>query len=89
MLSLAHLKLKDSFVLKDLHDLRNAPSFFRTHREFFGVYPRMLNRAALDFLTIDETPKKRRRNEILRTIHRSRPLWRIGRDMFDAVRAFR
>src|SRR5947209_11273167 len=62
-LSLYERKLKDSFVLKDLYDLRNAPSFFRTHREFFGIYPRMLNQAALDFLTVDETPKKQRRNE--------------------------
>jgi electron transfer flavoprotein-quinone oxidoreductase len=87
-LSLYEAKLKESFVLKDLHDLRNAPSFFRTHREFFGLYPRMLNRAAQDFLTINEASKKETRNAIFRMIHRNRPLWRMGRDMFDAVRAF-
>jgi electron transfer flavoprotein-quinone oxidoreductase len=87
-LSLYQQKLQDSFVLKDLYDLRNAPSFFRTHREFFGIYPRILNQAALDFLTVDETPKKQRRNEIFRMVRQKRPLWRMGRDMFDAVRAF-
>lgn len=81
--------LKASFVMKDLYDLRNAPGFFRTHREFFNVYPRILNQAAQDFLTVDTTSKKDRRNEILRMVRQNRPLWRVGRDLFDALRAFR
>ncbi len=88
-LSLYEKKLKDSFIMKDLHDLRNAPGFFRTHREFFGVYPRMLNEAARDFLTVDNISKKERRGEIFRLVRRHRPLRRMGRDVFDAMRAFR
>lgn len=88
-LSLYSKKLEDSFVLKDLRDLRNAPSFFRTHREFFGTYPRMLNQAAKDFLTVDEASKKERRGEIFSMIRRGRPLWRIGKDMLEAARALR
>jgi electron transfer flavoprotein-quinone oxidoreductase len=88
-LSLYQRKLEDSFVLRDLYDLRKAPSFFRTHRDFFGLYPRMLNQAARDFLTVDYTPKKRRRKEIFRSVRSQRPLWRVGKDMFDALRAFR
>jgi electron transfer flavoprotein-quinone oxidoreductase len=82
-------RLEQSFVLKDLRDLRNAPGFFRTHREFFGVYPRMLNQAAKGFLTVDELSKKERRREIFRMVRRHRPLWRVGRDVVDALRAFR
>jgi hypothetical protein len=48
----------------------------------------MLNEAAKEFLTVDETSKKETRNEIFSMVRRNRPLWRIGRDMFDAVRAF-
>jgi electron transfer flavoprotein-quinone oxidoreductase len=81
-------RLENSFVLKDLHGLRNAPGFFRTHREFFGEYPRILNQAAKDFLTVDEASKKQRRNEILKMVLGRRPVWRIGKDMFDALRAF-
>jgi len=88
-LALYQQKLDASFIMRDLRDLRNAPGFFRTHREFFGIYPRILNQAAKEFLTVDETPKKVRRNEILRMIRQRRPLWRIGRDMVDAARAFR
>jgi hypothetical protein len=39
------------------------------------------------FLTVDDTPKKVRRGEIFRMVRRGRPLWRIGRDMFDGLRA--
>lgn len=81
--------LQDSFVMKDLHDLRKAPSFFRSHREFFDLYPRILNQAAQDFLTVDSTSKKVRRSEILRMVRQNRPLWRVGRDLFDALRALR
>lgn len=88
-LELYQQKLDDSFIMKDLHDLRNAPNFFRTHREFFGVYPRMLNRAAQDFLTVDELSKKDKRNVILRSLRQARPLWKVGKDMLDAARAFR
>jgi electron transfer flavoprotein-quinone oxidoreductase len=88
-LSLYSRKLEDSFVMKDLYDLRNAPSFFRSHREFFGTYPRILNEAARTFLTVSDTPKKSARGEIMRMALRHRPWWRMARDMFDAVRAFR
>jgi electron transfer flavoprotein-quinone oxidoreductase len=87
-LSMYSRKLDGSFIMKDLRDLRRAPSFFRSHREFFGVYPSILNEAAKDFLTVDSTSKKGRRNQIIRKIGRRRPPWRVGRDMLDAVRAF-
>ncbi len=88
-LSLYKRKLDESFVMKDLYDLRNAPGFFRTHREFFGVYPHMVNQAAKDFLTVDSLSKKQRRGEIFRMLRQSRPWWQVGKDLFDAVRAFR
>jgi electron transfer flavoprotein-quinone oxidoreductase len=88
-LSLYERKLRQSFIYKDLRDLRKAPSYFRTHRDFFGTYPRMLNDAAQMFLTVDETPKKQRRNEIIRMVMRRRPPWRMGKDLIDALFAFR
>jgi electron transfer flavoprotein-quinone oxidoreductase len=87
-LSLYQRKLDDSFVLKDLYSLRNAPSFFRTHREFFGLYPRMLNLVAQELLTVDDTPKRQKGKDIFRLIRRQRPLWRVGKDMVEALRAF-
>lgn len=87
-LSLYGEKLDESFIMKDLRDLRHAPGFFRTHREFFGVYPEMLNEAARMFLTVADSPKRGVRGEIFRMVRRRRPLWRIGKDMVEAARAF-
>ena len=87
-LALYDRKLHDSFVMKDLYALRKAPSFFRGHREFFGAYPRILNRAAQEFLTVDETPKRGKLGKIVRGAHRDRPLWKVGGDMLAAIRAF-
>lgn len=81
-------RLRNSFVMKDLYSLRNAPAFFRDHREFFGTYPRMLNQAMQDFLTVDDTPKRAKAFEIFHMVRRRRPLWRIGKDMAGALRAF-
>jgi electron transfer flavoprotein-quinone oxidoreductase len=88
-LSLYEQKLKDSFILKDLSDLRHAPRFFRSHRQFFGMYPRMLNEAARAFLTVDEASKKERRGEIFKMIRMNRPLWQLGRDMLEALWALK
>jgi hypothetical protein len=48
----------------------------------------MLNEAAREFLTVDASSKKEKRNQIFHLIRRHRPLRRMGRDMVDAVRAF-
>ncbi|GAC1508910.1 MAG: FAD-dependent oxidoreductase [Chloroflexota bacterium] len=88
-LSLYEQKLQQSYILKDLYDLRNAPGFFRSHREFFGVYPRILNSAAREFLSVDAAPKKQKRGDILRLVRNNRPLWRIGKDFIEAALAFR
>lgn len=82
-------RLESSFVLRDLRDLRNVPSFFRTHREFFGVYPRILNDAARTFLMVDEHSKKEHRKQLFRSVRHRRPLWRVGRDMIEALIALR
>jgi electron transfer flavoprotein-quinone oxidoreductase len=88
-LSLYHKKLENSFVLRDLKDLRKAPVFFRTHREFFDLYPRIITEAEKQFLTVDAIPKKRRRKQIFRMIRRERPLRKLAKDGFDAFRAFK
>jgi electron transfer flavoprotein-quinone oxidoreductase len=88
-LSAYEQKLKESFVLKDLYDLRNSPSYFRRHREFFDLYPEILNQAARSFLTVNEASKKQRRGEILRLVQQKRPYWRIARDLWQALLAFK
>lgn len=88
-LSLYAHKLQHSFIMKDLHDLRNAPHYLRTHREFFGLYPRLLNAAALEFLTVDEIPKRAKFGRILRMVREERSLLRVARDLLEAALALR
>jgi hypothetical protein len=46
--------------MKDLYDLRNAPSFSARIGRFFGVYPRMLNRQPATFSRSTALKKARR-----------------------------
>lgn len=80
-------KLADSFVLKDLKSLRRMPGFFRSHRQFFGTYPRMFNHMALDLLTVDNTPKLAKGRELLDILRHDRGLWGLTRDVTGAIRS--
>lgn len=88
-LSLYQRKLADSFVLKDLKSLRKMPAFFRSHRQFFGTYPRMMNQMALDLLTVDDTPKMAKGKELLRIAREERGLGGLARDVLDGLRSLR
>ncbi len=87
MLSLYQRKLSDSFVLKDLKSLRKMPGFFRSHRQFFGTYPRMLNGIALELLTVDSSPKMKKGKDLLRIARQERGLVGMGRDALDGLRS--
>ncbi|HZT97968.1 MAG TPA: FAD-dependent oxidoreductase [Chloroflexota bacterium] len=86
-LSLYQQKLAGSFVLKDLKSLRKMPGYFRSHRQFFGTYPRMLNSMALDLLTVDSTPKMKKGKDLLGLARRERGLLGMGRDVVDGIRS--
>ncbi len=86
-LSLYQQKLAHSFVMKDLKSLRKMPGFFRSHRQFFGVYPQMVNQMALDLLTVDSTPKLDKGRDLMRIARRERGLTGMGRDVIDGIRS--
>jgi electron transfer flavoprotein-quinone oxidoreductase len=86
-LSLYQQKLAHSFVMKDLKSLRKMPGFFRSHRQFFGVYPQMVNQMALELLTVDSTPKLDKGRDLMRIARRERGLTGMGRDVIDGIRS--
>lgn len=88
-LSAYQRKLAGSFVIKDLKSLRKMPSFFRSHRQFFGTYPRMLNQMALDLLTVDSTPKMSKAKDLLNIAKQERGLRGMARDALDGLRSLR
>lgn len=88
-LSLYQRKLASSFVIKDLKSLRKMPGFFRSHRQFFEVYPRMINRMAVDMLTVDGTPKIEKGKSLFKSMRKERGLSALARDGWDGLRALR
>lgn len=79
-------RLEDSFVLKDLKKYRNTNQFFDNNPQFFTLYPDLLNRAALEFATVDSVPKREKQEKIMRMVKQQRPFWRIAMDLYRGWR---
>ena len=82
-------RLRDSFVVKDLHKYRKTNHFFENNPHFFKVYPEIMSNAARMFFTADETPKKERQKEILQMVFNKRSKGALLQDMFGAWRALK
>lgn len=81
-----HQALEESFVLKDLKKYQRAPFFFDQNPHFFTLYPGLLSRAAREFLTVDNVPKREKQNRILREITAARSRFQIARDLYNLWR---
>ncbi len=79
--------IRDSYIYKDLYKYRNMAPFFETHREFFGLYPDLLNEAAREMLTVDGVPKRRKQRAIFWGALKKRSPWRMAIDFFKAWRS--
>ena len=88
-LSVYQKKLASSFVIKDLKTLRKMPSFFRSHRQFFETYPRMVNHMAVDMMTVDGTAKIDKGKALFKTLRTERGLGGLARDAWDGLRSIR
>ncbi len=80
--------LDDSFVMKDLHKIRNMTEFAHERPWLFGEYPELMSEAARRYLTVSGKPKKEIQNEIL-GLFGGMPKKRMISDAFGAVRAFK
>ena len=78
--------LEESFVLKDLRKYQRAPFFFDQNPHFFTLYPELLSRAAREFLTVDNVPKREKQNRILREVTARRSRFQIARDLYNLWR---
>ncbi len=86
-LSIYQHVLSESFIMKDLRKYKNLPRFFASHPEVFGLYPSIANEMIHELLKVDGVPKKEKEKRVLRTLIHKRPIWRIGKDMIDLLRA--
>jgi electron transfer flavoprotein-quinone oxidoreductase len=86
-LSMYKHMLEESFVMKDLRKYEDLPGFFASHPELFSFYPNIANEMMAEFFKVDGVPKKEKERRVLRMLVHKRPIWRIGKDMFDLLRA--
>jgi len=81
--------LSSSWVIKDLKGLRKMPGFFRSHRQFFETYPRMVNRMAVEMLTVDGTAKLDKRKSLFQILRSERGFTGMARDAWDGLTSLR
>jgi electron transfer flavoprotein-quinone oxidoreductase len=80
-------RLKESFVLKDLHHYRHMAAFFEDNPHLLKVYPKLFSKAARMYLTADGVPKKERQKEIIKMALGNRSLAGFMKDAYGAWRA--
>ena len=80
-------RLRDSFVLKDLHHYRHMGKFFEDNTHLLKAYPKIFSKAAKMYLTADGTPKKERQKEIIKMVFENRSKAGFIKDMYGAWRA--
>lgn len=80
-------RLKDTFVMKDLHQYRKMSRFLGTHPEFMEIYPAFLNDALGMFFTGFGKPKRQLYRDILRSLTSRRPLMKAVGDLVSFGRA--
>lgn len=80
-------RLRDSFVLKDLHHYRHMGKFFEENTHLLKVYPKLFSQAIKMYLTADGTPKKERQKEIIKMAFEKRSKGGLIKDIYGAWRA--
>jgi electron transfer flavoprotein-quinone oxidoreductase len=78
--------LSDSFILKDLHKIRNLTDFAHERPHLFNDVPELLADVAREYLTVDSVPKKQKQQKMLRMILDRMP---PKRAIDDAINGFR
>ena len=86
-LTVYETRLRDSFVLKDLHHYRHMGKFFENNPHLLKLYPKMFSKAAKMYLSADGTPKKQRQKEIIKMIFENRSKGGLIKDVYGAWRA--
>jgi electron transfer flavoprotein-quinone oxidoreductase len=79
--------LADSFVLKDLHKIRNLTGFAHARPHLFNEMPELLANVAREYLTVDSVPKKEKQQKMIRMLRDGMPMQRLVNDAVGGFRA--
>ncbi len=80
--------LSDSFILKDLHKIRNLTDFAHERPHLFNDVPELLADVAREYLTVDSVPKKDKQKKMLSMMLDRMPPKRVVDDAVNGFRAF-
>lgn len=86
-LSLYRRKLEESFVLQDLKHYRRLPRFLEQTPALFTVYPKAIDEALREILTVDGVPKAAKLRRALRAVLSRRSAGKIVADLYRGGRA--
>lgn len=82
-------RLRDSFVVKDLHTYRNLTHLLESNPHFLQVYPEIAANAMHMFFTASDTPKGEGFKQIMKMVFEHRSKGGIFTDLFKAWRALK
>lgn len=86
-LSLYQKELENGFVLQDLNTYSKAPGFMENHR-IFRKYPQMVEDLMIRLFSIDGTPARPLRKELMGMIKEHSSILEISKDVWKGVKAF-
>lgn len=82
-------RLRDSFVVKDLHTYRNLMTLLDSNPHFLQVYPEIAANAMHKFFTANDTPKGDVFKQIMKNAFEHRSKGAMFGDLFKAWRALK
>ncbi len=83
-------RLEQTFVMKDMKKYKDIPNFLHAKADtVFGLYPRLISKAAQTWFRVDGVDKRTKEKEILQSFRKGRTLTGLIGDAFKLARAWR
>ena len=79
-------KLEDSFILKDLKSYEDVFPFFRKRRDILNDYPQLISYAAKSLLTVDGTPKGKKKKNMVKGVLKMKNPAQIVKDLYNLLK---
>lgn len=83
-LSVYREKLDETFIMKDLHKVRNVTGFAHSRPYLLKDVPEAVSRMLREYLRVDGVPKKTKQSNMMKTLFKAMP---AGRTIKDAIAA--
>jgi electron transfer flavoprotein-quinone oxidoreductase len=81
--------MDETFVLKDLHKIRNLKSFAHARPHLLNDLPELMSQVAREYLTVDSLPLATKQKTIVSMLRSGLPVRTMLRDVTGLIRAMR